>query len=170
MLNAGASGAKRRARSDAPYPRSVFFREALARFFFGELEDIHVQRGKGTEHTVAALAMSESGAVVNIRANTTGSWEQHNEAVEIFGEGHSLFVDNIDTCTWRPPARPEHTWRPNYTVPVALNMTSATMGFGPELEHFRRVVTEGIPNESDLSSAAATLALTSQIAEQALQG
>jgi len=108
--------------------------------------------------------------LVNIRANTTGSWKQHNEAVEIFGEGHSLFVDNIDTCTWRPPARPEHTRRPNYTVPVAPNMTSATMGFGPELEHFRRVVTEGSPNESDIASAAATLALTSQIAEQAFQG
>jgi predicted dehydrogenase len=141
----------------------------LARFFFGELEDVHVRRGKGDEHTVAILASSESGALVNIRANTTGSWEQHNEAVEIFGEGHSLFVDNIDTCTWRPPTRPERTWRPNYTVPVAANMTAATMGFGPELEHFRRVVTEGIPNESDIASAAATLALTSRIAEQVLR-
>jgi predicted dehydrogenase len=141
----------------------------LARFFFGELEDVHVRRGNGIEHTVAVLATSESGALVNIRANTTGSWEQHNEAVEIFGEGHSLFIDNIDTCTWRPPTRPERTWRPNYTVPVALNMTSATMGFGPELEHFRRVVTEGIPNESDFASAAATLALTSRIAQLALR-
>jgi predicted dehydrogenase len=141
----------------------------LARFFFGELDDIHVRRGKGNEHTVAVLASSASGALVNIRANTTGSWEQHNEAVEIFGEGHSLFVDNIDTCTWRPPTRPERTWRPNYTVPVAANMTTATMGFGPELEHFRRVVTEGIPNESDIASAAATLALTSRIADQVLR-
>ncbi len=141
----------------------------LARFFFGELEDIHVRRRNGTEHTVAVLASSESGAVVNIRANTTGSWEQHNEAVEIFGEGHSLFVDNIDTCTWRPPTRPECTWRPNYTVPVAGNMTSATMGFGSELEHFRMVVTEGIRNESSIESAAATLALTSQIADRVLR-
>jgi len=141
----------------------------LARFFFGELDDVHVRRGKGEEHTVAVLASSESGALVNIRANTTGSWEQHNEAVEIFGEGHSLFVDNVDTCTWRPPTRPERTWRPNYTVPVAGNMSAATMGFGPELEHFRRVVTEGIPNESDIASAAATLALTSRIAEQVLR-
>jgi predicted dehydrogenase len=140
----------------------------LARFFFGELEDIHVRRGKGTEHTVAVMASSESGALVNIRANTTGSWEQHNEAVEIFGEGHSLFVDNIDTCTWRPPTRPEHTWRPNYTVPVTANMTSTTMGFGPELEHFRLVVTEGVPNESGIESAAATLALTSRIANLVL--
>ncbi len=42
------------------------------------------------------------------------------------------------------------------------------MGFGPELEHFRRVVTEGIPNESNIGSAAATLALTSRIAAQVL--
>jgi len=141
----------------------------LARFFFGELEDVHVRRGRGDEHTVAILASSESGALVNIRANTTGSWEQHNEALEIFGEGHSLFVDNVDTCTWRPPTRPERTWRPNYTVPVAANMTAATLGFGPELEHFRRVVSEAIPNESDIASAAATLALTSRIAEQVLR-
>src|SRR4029077_4674518 len=127
----------------------------LARFFFGELGDVQVVRGDvGSEYTVVVTAGAESGAIVNIRANTTGSWEQHNEAVEIFGEGHSLFVDNIDTCTWRPPTRPEQGWRPNYTVPTAPNMTSTTMGFGPELEHFRRVVTEGIPNESDLASAA----------------
>ena len=48
-------------------------------------------------------------------------------------------------------------------------MTPATMGFGPELEHFRQVVTEGVPNESDIASAAATLALTNLIAEQVLR-
>jgi len=84
-----------------------------------------------------------AGAVVSIRANTTGSWEQRNEAVEIFGNGHSLYVDNLDTCTYRPPERPEQVWRPNYTVPVAANMTGATMGFVSELEHFRRVLGEG---------------------------
>jgi predicted dehydrogenase len=141
----------------------------LARFFFGELEELHVLRGRGSEHTVVVIATTSSGAIVNIRANTTGSWEQRNESVEIFGEGNSLFVDNLDTCTWRPPKRPELVWRPNYTVPVTRNTTGATMGFVTELEHFRRVVTEGIPCESDIASAAATLELTSRIAEQVLQ-
>lgn len=140
----------------------------LARFFFGELHDLHVISPAGREHTVAIIARSESGAVVNLRICTTGSWAQHNEAVEIFGEGHSLFVDNIDTCSWRPPERPERVWRPNYTVPVAQNMTGATMGFTSELAHFREVVTENVPCESDIASAAATLRLTSAIAERVL--
>jgi predicted dehydrogenase len=139
----------------------------LARFFFGELDDVHVVRAPGAEHTVVVTARSTSGAVVSIRANTTGSWEQRNEAVEIFGTGHSLVVDNLDTCTWRPPERPERVWRPNYTVPLAANMTGATMGFVPELEHFRLVVEEGVPCESDMASAAATLELTTTIAELA---
>ena len=139
----------------------------LARFFFGELEDVHVVRAPGPEHTVVVTARSTSGAVVSIRANTTGSWEQRNEAVEIFGTGHSLVVDNLDTLTWRPPERPERVWRPNYTVPLAANMTGATMGFVPELEHFRLVVEESLPCESDMASAAATLALTTTIAELA---
>jgi predicted dehydrogenase len=138
----------------------------LARFFFGELEDVHVVRGPGDEYTVVVTATSTSGAIVSIRANTTGSWEQRNEAVEIFGEGHSLFVDNLDTCTWRPPERPERVWRPNYTVPVAANMTGATTGFVTELEHFRDVVRDGIECESDIASAAATLALTGRISGQ----
>jgi predicted dehydrogenase len=141
----------------------------LARFFLGELEDLQVQRGRGPEHTVVVAGTTASGAIVSIRANTTGSWEQRNESVELFGEGHSLFVDNLDTCTWRPPERPELVWRPNYTVPTAQNMTGATMGFATELEHFRRVVSDGIPCESDIASAAATLELTARIAEQVLQ-
>jgi myo-inositol 2-dehydrogenase / D-chiro-inositol 1-dehydrogenase len=139
----------------------------LARFFCGELTDLHVARAPGKEYTLVVTAGSASGAVVSIRANTTGSWEQRNEAVEIFGEGHSLFVDNLDSCTYRPPERPEQLWRPNYTVPLAANMTGATMGFVTELEHFRRVVEEGVACESDLASAAATLALTNRILEAA---
>jgi predicted dehydrogenase len=140
----------------------------LARFFFGELQDLQVVRGAGDEYTVVVTATSPSGAIVNIRANTTGSWEQRNEAVEIFGEGHSLLVENLDTCTWRPPERPERVWRPNYTVPVAANMTGATLGFVTELEHFRDVVRDGVECESDIASAAATLALTGEIADRIL--
>src|SRR4029077_12548824 len=72
----------------------------LARFFFGELDDLHVVRGSGDAYTDVVTARSTTCAVVNIRANTTGSWEQRNEAVEIFGQGSSLLVANLDTCTW----------------------------------------------------------------------
>jgi predicted dehydrogenase len=140
----------------------------LARFFFGELEDLHVLSREEGEYSVAILGRSSRGALVNIRVNTTGSWSQRNEAVEIHGEGHSVLVENMDTCIWRPSERPEHVWKPNYTVPVAENLTSATLGFGTELEHFRDVVVDGTPSASDMTSAAATLRLTSQIAERVL--
>jgi predicted dehydrogenase len=140
----------------------------LARFFFGELDQVHVARGAGREYTIVVTAESSSGALVDIRATTTGSWEQRNEAVEIHGDGHTLLVENLDTCIWRPPSRPELVWRPNYTVPVAANMTGATMGFASELEHFREVVVDGVACESDMASAAATLDLTTRIAEQVL--
>jgi predicted dehydrogenase len=128
---------------------------------------VHVLRGPGKEHTVVVSAVSSSGAVVSINANTTGSWEQRNEAVEIFGNGHSVYVDNLDTCTYRPPERPEQVWRPNYTVPVSANMTGATMGFARELEHFHDVLSEGAACASDMASAAATLDLTGVIARAA---
>lgn len=140
----------------------------LARRFFGELGDLHVARRDGAEHTVVVTASSQSGAIVTIRANTTGSWEQRNEAVEIFGQGHSLLVENLDTCIYRPPSRPEQVWRPNYTVPHAANTTGSTMGFAGELAHFRAVLVDKAACESDLANAAATLRLTHEIAELAL--
>ena len=47
----------------------------LARFFLGELSDLtaHPRESNG-EFSIVVGARSESGAVVSIRANTTGSW------------------------------------------------------------------------------------------------
>ena len=39
------------------------------------------------------------------------------------------------------------------------------MGFVPELEHFRKVVTEKVKCESDIESAGRTLALTEKLIE-----
>lgn len=139
----------------------------LARYFFGELEDVSVSTARTGGHALAINASSAAGAVVSLSINTNGSWFQHNEAMVVFGEGHAVVVDNIDTCIHRPPERPEQVWRPNYTVPMPLNSSAATMGFAPELEHFRAVVTEGAENLSSIASAAATLALTAEIARRA---
>jgi predicted dehydrogenase len=136
----------------------------LARYLFGELTEFQVARRDGHEHTVVVTARSSSGALVNIRASTTGSWQQRMEAVEIFGLGHSLFVENHDTCIYRPMEGPEHVWRPNYTRPIASNMTGATMGFLNELVHFRAAVLDGVPCISDISSGAATLAVAGAVA------
>jgi hypothetical protein len=83
--------------------------------------------------------------------------------VEIYGRGHAVWVENVDTCTYRPPERPEQVWRPNYTVGVPGNSAPTTMGFLPELEHFRQVAMDGAENLSDIASAAATLALAEQL-------
>jgi predicted dehydrogenase len=141
----------------------------LARFFCGELDELHVLGSGGREYAGAIVARSQSGALVNIRICTTGSWEQRNEAVELIGDGHAVLVENLDTCIYRPPERPEQVWRPNYTVPVQANTTGETMGFVRELAHFRDVVADGVAPQSDIASAAATLRLTTRIAERVLE-
>jgi predicted dehydrogenase len=137
----------------------------LARFLVGELEDPDVcfARVQGGEFVVAVQARSTSGAVVSLRLCTTASWEHENEAIEVFGRGSSLLVENVDTLRVRPPARPEHVWRPNYTVHGRENQSVFVAGFVPALEHFRAVVTEGVPCESDLENAEKTLRLAEAI-------
>nr|WP_162449178.1 Gfo/Idh/MocA family oxidoreductase [Phytoactinopolyspora mesophila] len=139
----------------------------LARYFLGELSDVqaHVTELPGFGHAVAAIARASSGAVCTFNLCTTASWNQRNEYAEIYGKGHAVWIDNVDTCTYRPPERPEQVWRPNYTVPLPVNSGPTTMGFVPELEHFRDVVTGATENLSDMTSAAATLALAEQLCE-----
>jgi UDP-N-acetylglucosamine 3-dehydrogenase len=137
----------------------------LARYFLGELTNLqaHVTELPGFGHAVAAIAESSSGAVCTFNLCTTGSWQQRNEYVEIFGKGHAVWVENVDTCTYRPPERPEQVWRPNYTVPTPENSSPATMGFLPELTHFRQVALGEVENVSDMASAAKTLALAERL-------
>jgi predicted dehydrogenase len=110
------------------------------------------------------VAGRSSSGVVSIRANTTAGWEQHNEAVEIFGQGHSVLVDNVDTCVYRPPEGPELVWRPNYTGPGPGSFSGQTLGYGGGLAHFHDVIRGDTTANSDLASAAATLELAGDIA------
>lgn len=137
----------------------------LARYLLGELHDLQVARGRsnGGQHALAVTASAESGAVVALQLGSTGSWYQHNESVEVFGVGSSILVDNMDTCILRPPEGPEQRWSPNYTIPLEENLTLTTMGFQPELIHFRDVVHGVAKCESDIASAARTLALVQEI-------
>jgi hypothetical protein len=91
-----------------------------------------VHRGRGPEHTVVIAASAASGALVNISATATGSREQRNESVQIFDEGTSILVENVDTCVLRPPSRHELVWQPNYSMPDAANMSGVTMGYTGE--------------------------------------
>lgn len=139
----------------------------LARYFLGEISDLqaHVTELPGFGHAIAATARSSSGAVCTFNFCTTASWEQRNEFAEIYGRGHAVWIENVDTCTYRPPERPEQVWRPNYTVPRIVNASCVTMGFAPALEHFREVAMEGAENLSGMASAAATLALAERLCE-----
>ena len=140
----------------------------LARFLLGELEDLHVIRSStGKGHSVLVAARSRGGAPVSLHLGTTGSWRHRSEFVEVRGEGTSVVVENVDTCTWRPSDQPELVSRPNYTVPLAQNTTAVTMGFTGALAHFRAVVEGGVASASDMVSAAATLRLTQGVAERA---
>lgn len=141
----------------------------LARFLVGELEDMSalVTEVPGAGHAITAIARAASGAVCSFNFCTTASWEQRNELVEIYGTGHSVCVENVDTCTHRPPERPELVWRPNYTVPVGSNSSSVLMGFVAELQHFREVSMGKAQNLSDMESAARTLVLAERLCELA---
>lgn len=137
----------------------------LARYIVGELDGLEarVVDAAGRGYAVAAVATASSGAVCTFNFCTTASWSQQNERAEVYGAGHAVVVENIDTCTHRPPERPERTWRPNYTVGLPANSSPTISGFLPELEHFRLVALEGKRNLSDMASAAATLTLAEQL-------
>jgi predicted dehydrogenase len=137
----------------------------LARYFLGDISELEARVIEvGREFALVVAGRSSSGALVSIRANTTASWEQHNEAVEIFGQGHSVLVDNVDTCVYRPPEGPELVWRPNYTVPSPGSFSGQTLGYGGGLAHFHDVIRGKTTADSDLASAAGTLELAGEIA------
>lgn len=131
----------------------------LARFYCGELSDWHVARAEnaGEEFALAVSARAEGGGVVSLQLSTTGSWEQHNERVELQGLDFVVVVDNVDTCVSRPSNQPELVWRPNYTVPTAENSSASTCGFLPELVAFASAIENGSDVPSDFTSAARTL-------------
>lgn len=141
----------------------------LGRYFLGELTDLdaYLTELPQSGHAVAAIARSSSGAVCTFNFCTTASWNQRNEWAEVYGEGHAVWVENVDTCVYRPPEQPQQVWRPNYTVPWGDTSSAIMMGFLPALEHFRLVARGQEENLSDMASAAATLALAEALCELA---
>ncbi len=139
----------------------------LARFFCGELDswDARLARSAGDEFAVAVNARAAGGGVVSMQLSTTGSWEQHNERVEVQGSGASVMVDNVDTCVSRPANQPELVWRPNYTVPEPRTSSASTCGFLPELSAFAEAIATGKPAGSDFRSAARTLEAVGRLAQ-----
>jgi len=143
----------------------------LARFFCGELDswEAHLARSAGDEFAVAVSARSAGGGVVSMQLSTTGSWEQHNERVELQGRGASVMVDNVDTCVSRPAQKPELVWRPNYTIPDPSTSSASVCGFLPELTAFADAIATGKAPPSDFRSAAQTLEAVGQLAQSVAQ-
>jgi predicted dehydrogenase len=131
----------------------------LARFYCGELESWNAQVASNArdEFAVAVNARTAEGGVVSMQLSTTGSWDQHNERVELQGMGVSAVVDNVDTCISRPSEGPALIWQPNYTVPSEENSSASTCGFLPEMKAFAAAVAGGGDYESDFDNAAMTL-------------
>ena len=128
----------------------------LARYYCGELDSWQAQLARNTadEFAVAVSARAADGGVVSMQLSTTGSWEQHNERVELQGTGASAVVDNVDTCISRTGTQPDLVWRPNYTIPTEENSSAATGGFLGELQAFASAIETGKPPPSDFRSAA----------------
>lgn len=140
----------------------------MARFLIGDLKEMDLQITTGfAGHALAVAASTEPGAVATFNFCTTASWLQRNELAEVYGAGHCVTVENVDTCIHRPADGPAQVWRPTYTVPMPRNTTPITMGFLGELEHFREVATEGAVSLSDMASAARTLALAERLVDLA---
>jgi len=131
----------------------------LARYLCGELSGWKalLARTAGDEFAVSVTARATGGGVVSLQLSTTGSWEQHNERVELQGVGASVMVDNIDTCVSRPSLPPALVWQPNYTIPSDSTSSASTGGFLPELNAFATAVSTGGSVPSDFRSAARTL-------------
>lgn len=137
----------------------------LARYLVGDLSEIsallNVVPGFGLAVTLVARA--GSGAVCTFDFCTTAAFEHRGEYVEVYGRGHAVQVDNVDTCVYRPAEGPAQAWRPNYTLPLLANSGLTTMGFVPALEHFRDVASGAVANQSTLESAAKTLETTERL-------
>lgn len=137
----------------------------LLRWVGGDVADVHVvaRSHDDNRHALALALEFESGAVGTAQFTTTYSWNHEGESLEVVGMGPSVRVANVDTVTYREPGQPAQVSRPSYTVPLPANMTPTTMGFVPELGHFRQVVQDGVACDSDVTSARRTLELAERI-------
>jgi predicted dehydrogenase len=137
----------------------------LARYFMGEATALHVERAslrEGQWSYVMTLRFA-SGAVGVLQFGNTQSWHQHNEFVEITGEGHSVTVDNLVRYRYRPEEGPEEFWEPNFTVPADRNNSLVLAGYAGQFSHFVDVVLKGVTPRAGISDARRALALIEDI-------
>ena len=144
----------------------------MLRAVAGEVVDVNVfATTNGTDrHAIALGCTFENGAVGTAQFTTTFNWDHEGERLDVVGTGASVTVTNVDTVTYRPAGGAAIVERPTYTVPLDRNFTGTTMGFVPELAHFKAVVTEGVPCLSDVASARRTLDLAERVLREHQSG
>ena len=137
----------------------------LARHFMGEITRMQVERADLAEGqwSYAVTLRFASGANGLLQFGNTQSWRQHNEFVEITGEGHAITVDNVVRYRYRPEEGPGDCWEPNFTVPVDRNHSLVLTGYAGQLIHFAEVVREGILPQVTIADARRALELLEEI-------
>lgn len=137
----------------------------LARHFMGEVTRMQVERAdlKQGQWSYAVTLRFASGATGVLQFGNTQSWHQHNEFVEITGEGHAIAVDNIVHYRYRPAEGPGEYWEPNFTVPVERNHTLVLTGYVGQLAHFAEVVRDGLAPAVTITDARRALELVEEL-------
>ena len=137
----------------------------LARHFMGEIIRIQVERAElaAGQWSYGVTLRFASGANGLLQFGNTQSWRQHNEFVEITGEGHAITVDNVVHFRYRPDEGPGECWEPNFTVPVDRNHSLVLTGYTGQLIHFAEVVREGITPLVTVADARRALELLEEI-------
>jgi myo-inositol 2-dehydrogenase/D-chiro-inositol 1-dehydrogenase len=137
----------------------------LTRSFMGEVEKVSVERTDwGNLHfSYVVLFRFTSGAVGTVYFSNNQSWRQHNEFVEITGEGSFITIDNVMRYQYFPPDGPRQFWEPNYTVPSDQNQSFLLTGYANELQHFVDVVRDGTQPLVTIHDARRVLELIDEI-------
>ena len=139
----------------------------LAQHLAGPLliRDVLIREVRG-EHVVLVQGTGRDGAGFTMHACTTGPWWHDNETVEVFGMGATMTVRNASELAFRRNDEPEQLWRPNFTIPVARNLTGTILGFVPALAAFAEPGRGAVPG-ADLHQAAVVLALAEEVIQAA---
>ena len=143
----------------------------LARHFMGEIARIQVERAELAEGqwSYAVTLRFASGANGLLQFGNTQSWRQHNEFVEITGEGHAITVDNVIRYRYRPEEGPGESWEPNFTVPVDRNHSLVLTGYAGQLIHFAEAVRDGTVPQVTIADARRALQLLEDIQRLTLE-
>jgi len=139
----------------------------LAGYLVGPLRiaDVLVREISG-EHVVLVQGDCGDNGCFTMHACTTGPWWHDNETVEVLGIGASMRARNVTELALRRGDDPEQVWSPNFSIPVARNLTGTLLGFVPAVAAFAAPGDHENPGP-DMHQAAAVLRVVERVAAAA---